>query len=419
MVKKYKKLVSIIIRGKNEGKWLKILLKELKKQTIQNYEIIFCDNCSEDNSLDILKENNVKKILRFNKYRPGKVLNDAIKKSQGLYISILSAHCIPVNKFWLKEHLEEIRKDDNIAAVYGKQFPMPGSSIQNLIDLDIIFKNQRIIYKKDPYFNNANSIYNAKILRKNLFDPKLTNIEDRVWANKITKKKYVVVYSAKSPVFHLHGVHQHSNASGRAQTTYNILKKKYSLVWKKCSFLKPNYFFFTMIINARRIKDKKSLNLKLRQIEKKLRQLNIKFEKIFIISNFRLLSVNKIFRFIKASKSLKIDLKNIYKNSKKTWSTVNFSFYVNIQANINFKILNDLSNEIVYYNYESITLAEKVKENFIINHNGHNEFRSTSLDPAENKPAVTLLRWSKGCIVDPDYVRRGILFTDNSYVKFI
>ena len=188
MVKKYKKLVSIIIRGKNEGKWLKILLKELKKQTIQNYEIIFCDNCSEDNSLDILKENNVKKILRFNKYRPGKVLNDAIKKSQGLYISILSAHCIPVNKFWLKEHLEEIRKDDNIAAVYGKQFPMPGSSIQNLIDLDIIFKNQPIIYKKDPYFNNANSIYNAKILRKNLFDPKLTNIEDRVWANKITKK---------------------------------------------------------------------------------------------------------------------------------------------------------------------------------------------------------------------------------------
>ena len=43
---------------------------------------------------------------------------------------------------------------------------MPGSSIQNLIDLDIIFKDQPITYKKDPYFNNANSIYNAKILKK-------------------------------------------------------------------------------------------------------------------------------------------------------------------------------------------------------------------------------------------------------------
>ena len=89
MVKKNKKLVSIIIRGKNEAKWLKILLRELKKQTIQNFEIIFCDNNSEDNSLDILKKNKVKKILRFKEYRPGKVLNEAIKKSQGLYISIL------------------------------------------------------------------------------------------------------------------------------------------------------------------------------------------------------------------------------------------------------------------------------------------------------------------------------------------
>ena len=50
MVKKYKKLITIIIRGKNESRWLKILLKEIKKQTIRNYEIIFCDNNSDDNS---------------------------------------------------------------------------------------------------------------------------------------------------------------------------------------------------------------------------------------------------------------------------------------------------------------------------------------------------------------------------------
>ena len=56
MVKKSKnKLVSIIIRGKNESRWLKILLKELKKQTYKKYEIIFCNNNSDDNTKDILK----------------------------------------------------------------------------------------------------------------------------------------------------------------------------------------------------------------------------------------------------------------------------------------------------------------------------------------------------------------------------
>ena len=75
---------------------------------------------------------------------------------------------------------------------------MPGSSTQNLIDLDIIFKDQEIIYKKDPYLNNANSIYNSTILKKNLFNSKLTNIEDREWANRIVKKGYSVCYSALS-----------------------------------------------------------------------------------------------------------------------------------------------------------------------------------------------------------------------------
>ena len=53
MVKK--RLISIIIRGRNEARWLKILFKELKKQTIQNYEIIFCDNNSDDETDLLLK----------------------------------------------------------------------------------------------------------------------------------------------------------------------------------------------------------------------------------------------------------------------------------------------------------------------------------------------------------------------------
>ena len=185
MVKKYKKLVSIIIRGKNESRWLKILLKELNKQSIKDFEIIFCDNYSEDNSLKILKKYSVKKIIKFKKYIPGNILNKAIKRSSGKFICILSAHCIPVSSKWLEEHLKEINQNPKIAATFGKQIPMPGTSVQNLIDLDIIFKDQPVLYKKDPYLNNANAFYRSKILKKNLFNSKLTNIEDRIWAKNI------------------------------------------------------------------------------------------------------------------------------------------------------------------------------------------------------------------------------------------
>ena len=70
MVKKSEKLVSIIIRGKNESKWLKILFKELAKQSVKSFEIIFCDNNSTDNTLDILKKNKSPFVIQHSQGTP-------------------------------------------------------------------------------------------------------------------------------------------------------------------------------------------------------------------------------------------------------------------------------------------------------------------------------------------------------------
>ena len=46
---------SILIRGNNKAHWLKILLRKIKNQSLQNYEIVFCDNNSTDETLKVLK----------------------------------------------------------------------------------------------------------------------------------------------------------------------------------------------------------------------------------------------------------------------------------------------------------------------------------------------------------------------------
>ena len=40
-IKNKRPLVSIVIRGRNESRWLKILFRELKKQSYKNFEIIY------------------------------------------------------------------------------------------------------------------------------------------------------------------------------------------------------------------------------------------------------------------------------------------------------------------------------------------------------------------------------------------
>ena len=54
---------SILIRGNNKAHWLKILLRKIKNQSLQNYEIVFCDNNSTDETLKVLKNLKLRKLL--------------------------------------------------------------------------------------------------------------------------------------------------------------------------------------------------------------------------------------------------------------------------------------------------------------------------------------------------------------------
>ena len=49
--------VSIIIRTKNEERWISHCIKRIHTQTYKNYEIIVVDDNSSDNTLKIIKKN--------------------------------------------------------------------------------------------------------------------------------------------------------------------------------------------------------------------------------------------------------------------------------------------------------------------------------------------------------------------------
>ena len=90
--------VSIIIRSKNEENWIKHCLRALKEQTFQDFEIILVDNNSYDFTVELaLSEFKDLKLVKIEKYLPGKALNFGIKEARGDYIVCLSAHCIPIN----------------------------------------------------------------------------------------------------------------------------------------------------------------------------------------------------------------------------------------------------------------------------------------------------------------------------------
>ena len=204
-------LISIIIRTKNEERWIGICIEQIKKQSYSNYEIILVDSISEDKTVEKAKRHGVNKVVKVKEYKPGKAINMGIKASKGEFIVILSAHCLPINNEWLKDFYQEINSDISIAGVYGKQVPMDFSSDEDKRDLLIVFGEDERIQKKDSFFHNANSIIRRDVWDQIKFDNNVDNIEDRIWAEAILKKNFKIKYTPKAPVYHYHGIHQSGN----------------------------------------------------------------------------------------------------------------------------------------------------------------------------------------------------------------
>jgi glycosyltransferase involved in cell wall biosynthesis len=207
-------LISIIIRTKNEERWIESCLKKIFDQKKVIFEIIIIDNFSTDNTINLLKEKfkdkkNIK-ILKIKKFLPGKAINLGIRHSKGKYICCLSAHCIPYDNLWLF-NLKKNLRSERIAAVYGRQVPLPYTSDLNKRDLLNTFGLDRKIQKKDSFFHNANSLFRKNVWDRLNFDNKATNIEDRIWAHQILKFGYHIVYEPNARVYHFHGIHHDSD----------------------------------------------------------------------------------------------------------------------------------------------------------------------------------------------------------------
>jgi len=205
------KKCSIIIRTKNEERWISSCLSAVFDQTYKNIEVIIVDNESTDKTVERTKKFNNIKYVTISKYLPGDALNKGIEVSTGDYVVCLSGHCIPVNKYWLEHLVSTLEENENYAGVYGRQEPMSFSTPSDKRDLLLVFGLDRKIQQYDSFFHNANSILHRSLWDKVPFDDQITNIEDRIWSQEMLNLGYKLVYEPEASVYHYHGIHQNGN----------------------------------------------------------------------------------------------------------------------------------------------------------------------------------------------------------------
>jgi glycosyltransferase involved in cell wall biosynthesis len=216
-------MISIVIRTKNEERWIGQCLRALSRQNGPAPDIILVDNMSTDKTLEIAKPYNCRIVeIGDGEFTFGRSLNRGIAAAQGSLVALLSGHCVPLTDQWLQS-LSSAFSDPKVAATYGRQEPLPDSSPYDKRDLWTTFGIERRVQAKDFFFHNANSMIRKSLWDQTPFDEAISGVEDRDWAKKQIAMGYKIVYEPHASVHHHHGIH-HNGDILRAERVARVIE---------------------------------------------------------------------------------------------------------------------------------------------------------------------------------------------------
>ena len=126
-------LVSIITPSYNSAKFIKDCINSVASQTYKEWEMIIVDDCSTDDSRQLItkyakKDNRIKVILLEENVGAAAARNIAIKESEGKYIAFLDS-----DDLWKKNKLEKqlsFMKENNIAFSFTSYQPISENGIE-------------------------------------------------------------------------------------------------------------------------------------------------------------------------------------------------------------------------------------------------------------------------------------------------
>lgn len=227
--------VSILIRTKNEERYIGQTLSVLFSQTYKNFEVLIVDSGSTDRTLEIAKEYPVTVYeIKPEDFTWGYALNYGFQRANGKYVVSLSAHALPLSSNWLETLIANFN-DEKVAAVMSNTLPWPGC---NPFDRRGLLKKCNIkkqeLTEGPPFvFGNTSSAIRRSVWGIINFDESLSYCEDHDWIGKVRKMKFKIIYEPEAKVYHSHNetLRQIYRRSYMEASARKILKfKKYTLL---------------------------------------------------------------------------------------------------------------------------------------------------------------------------------------------
>jgi rhamnosyltransferase len=206
--------VSILVLTKNGMPDLRRSLEAVyDQQGVHPLEVIVVDSGSTDETLEVARGFPIRlEQVPSATFHHARTRNLAASLASGEILVLLSQDAIPSSGRWLESMVANFA-DPGVGAVYGRQIPMPGSSLEREDALDLVYGNQRIV--KDPahrnglgyrfyHFSDVNAAMRRSVWEATRFPEDLKVFEDLGIAKRILDGGWKIVYEPDACVFHSH-----------------------------------------------------------------------------------------------------------------------------------------------------------------------------------------------------------------------
>ena len=200
--------ISVIMNCHNGEKYLTESIKSVISQTYKNWELIFCDNLSKDQSKKIVlrfKDKRIKyyKTSRFMKLYQAR--NYAIQKSKGNFIAFLD-----VDDFWTKDKLEKqinlFKKNKNYAVIYSNFYILRNKKLKEIYSnksLDSGNITQSLL--NNYRINISTTLVKRVLFKRKLFNKNYNIIGDFDYFLKLSLTNQIGCVREKLAYYRIHG----------------------------------------------------------------------------------------------------------------------------------------------------------------------------------------------------------------------
>ncbi len=208
-------VISIVIPVKNGGAHLERCLDAIAAQRIdERVEVVIVDSGSSDGSVALARARGaLVQEIPPHEFSHGASRNLGAGLASGEMLVFISQDAYPVDEDWLERLTAPLRRDPEIAGVYGRQLPHEGARPPEVYFLNFLYGSEPRIQRaagvgalnmQTTLFSNVNSAMRRDAWERFPFVDDIVMSEDQDWSRRTLLAGMSIAYEPLAAVRHSH-----------------------------------------------------------------------------------------------------------------------------------------------------------------------------------------------------------------------